>query len=391
MKLLTNVHIYTVNRSNEQVREGYLLINEGKIEAIGQQGDEGYQQYVQLAEVIDGGGAILTPGLIDIHTHVGLWGETTGDTSDGNEASSPYTPVMHAVDAINPQHISFQDARMGGVTTVQTGAGSGNPIAGVWSIVKTKGEVVEDMLLREYSALKGALGENPKGLYGQRQRKSPFTRMSTADWIRKGFRQASILLEEGKTSTEELLKQNRYELWPFIDVLKGKMPLRLHAHRADDIVTAIRIAKEFNVNLSIEHCTEGFKVVDYLAEQPYSVTLGPFMGFATKFETKDMNLANPRILHEKGVHFAIITDHPFVPIQYLHLCAAEAVKHGLDEDTALRSITIHPAQIGGIDARVGSIEVGKDADFVLWQAHPFSLHGKVLSTWINGEKVFSDH
>lgn len=382
MKLIQGVNIYTMNAQNDVIEAGDILIHDGKIVEIGHS-----LAIPEGAEVIDGNVGIVTPGLIDIHTHVGIWGETTGDPGDGNESSSPFTPLMLAIDAINPQHLSFDDARSGGVTTVQTGAGSGNPIGGVWTIIKTAGDTIDEMIVRERSGLKGALGENPKG-FGVRRKKSPYTRMSTANWMRDGFIKAQKALNDGATTLEELCKRDEETLLPFIEVLQGKMPFRLHAHRADDIVTAIRLAKEFNVELSIEHCTEGFKVASFIKEAGYPVTLGPFMGTPTKYETRDTNLESPKILQEQGTLVAIITDHPFVPIQYLYICAAESVKHGMDEMEALRAITINPAKIGGVDQRVGSLEVGKDADFVLWSDHPFKMGARVQSTWIEGKRVF---
>lgn len=382
MKLIQGVNIYTMNAQNDVIKAGDILIHDGKIVEIGHS-----LAIPEGAEVIDGNVGIVTPGLIDIHTHVGIWGETTGDPGDGNESSSPFTPLMLAIDAINPQHLSFDDARSGGVTTVQTGAGSGNPIGGVWTIIKTAGDTIDEMIVRERSGLKGALGENPKG-FGVRRKKSPYTRMSTANWMRDGFIKAQKALNDGATTLEELCKRDEETLLPFIEVLQGKMPFRLHAHRADDIVTAIRLAKEFNVELSIEHCTEGFKVASFIKEAGYPVTLGPFMGTPTKYETRDTNLESPKILQEQGTLVAIITDHPFVPIQYLYICAAESVKHGMDEMEALRAITINPAKIGGVDQRVGSLEVGKDADFVLWSDHPFKMGARVQSTWIEGKRVF---
>lgn len=382
MKLIQGVNIYTMNAQNDVIEAGDILIHDGKIVEIGHS-----LAIPEGAEVIDGNVGIVTPGLIDIHTHVGIWGETTGDPGDGNESSSPFTPLMLAIDAINPQHLSFDDARSGGVTTVQTGAGSGNPIGGVWTIIKTAGDTIDEMIVRERSGLKGALGENPKG-YGVRRKKSPYTRMSTANWMRDGFIKAQKALNDRATTLEELCKRDEETLLPFIEVLQGKMPFRLHAHRADDIVTAIRLAKEFNVELSIEHCTEGFKIASFIKEAGYPVTLGPFMGTPTKYETRDTNLESPKILQEQGTLVAIITDHPFVPIQYLYICAAESVKHGMDEMEALRAITIYPAKIGGVDQRVGSLEVGKDADFVMWSDHPFKMGARVQSTWIEGKRVF---
>lgn len=376
MKLIKNATIYTMNVRNEVREDCDVLIVDGKVDEIGSN-----LSASENTDVIDAKGYILTPGLIDAHTHVGIW-------EDGNESSHPYTPLMYAVDAIYPQEYSFKDARLGGVTTVQTGAGSANAIGGVWSVVKTTGDTVEDMLIRERSGLKGAMGENPKNRYGQVGKTDPYTRMSIAKWIRNGFKKAKVALKQGRSDLKSLYNNNEEDLAPFIDVLQGKMPLRIHAHRADDIVTAIRIAKEFDIELTIEHCTEGFKVVDYIKESGYAVTVGPFMGSSGKYETRDMNLENPKILNEAGILLAINTDHPVTPIQYLSVCAADAVAHGLDEMEALRAITINPAIICGVEDRVGSIEVGKDADIVLWSDHPFKTKAQVLYTIIDGNVVY---
>lgn len=377
MKIIKNAIIYTMN-DHDQVLKGYDVKFKGrKILEIGKNLTFDPKETI----VIDGNGLVLTPGLIDAHSHVGVW-------SDGNETSSPYTPMLDAIDAIYPQDDSFVDARSGGVTTVQTGSGSSNPIGGVWAVVKTAGNTVEEMLVRRRSGLKGATGENPKNRYGQIAGKDPYTRMSIAKWIRQGFKKAQELIDKNEAEMADLYANGYEDALPFIEVLQGKMPLRIHAHRADDIVTAIRIAKEFNIELSIEHCTEGYKIVSYLKEAKVPVTLGPFMGQPGKVESRNMNLENPRILNDAGILFAINTDHPVTPIEYLSVCAADAVRHGLEEMAALRAITINPAIILGINDRLGSIEVGKDADFVLWTHHPFKTKAKVKKTIINGEVVY---
>ncbi len=376
MKIIKNGTIYTMNKENDVINNCDIMIIDGKISEIRPNLPED-----EAEEVIDAQGLIVTPGLIDAHTHVGLW-------EDGNETSHPYTPLMDAVDAINPHDYSFKDARSGGVTTVQTGAGSANPIGGVWSVVKTAGNTVEEMIIRKRSGLKGATGENAKNRYGQVAKKDPFTRMSIAKWIREGFKKAKKIMNEGNTDIAMLYKDGNEDLIPFIEVLEGKMPLRIHAHRSDDIVTAIRIAKEFNIELSIEHCTEGYKVLSHLKDSGYPVTLGPFMGEPGKFESRNMNLDNPRMLHEAGILFAINTDHPVTPIEYLYVCAADAVRHGLDEAEALKAITINAAVISGVDHRIGSIEVGKDADFAIWSHHPFQTETQICYTVIDGNIVY---
>lgn len=383
MKLIQGATVYTMNERNETIDHCDMLIDGGKIAAIGPG-----LSVPESTEVIDARGYVLTPGLIDAHTHVGIWGETINGMNAGNESSTPFSPLMSAVDGIGPHHESFAVARSGGITAVQTGPGSGNVIGGVWSTVKTAGHTIEEIMLRKRSGLKGALGENPKQRHGQGMKQAPYTRMSIANMIREAFQQAQAAMREGRADLESLYKAGEENLIPFIEVLNKEMPLRLHAHRADDIVTAIRLAKEFDVDLSIEHCTEGYKIVSYVKESGYSITVGPFMGGSKKQETKDRNLKTPAIMNEAGILLAINTDHPVNPIQYLSLAAADAVKHGMDEMEALRAITINPAKICGVADRVGSIEVGKDADFVLWSQHPFRTRSHVLYTYINGEIVY---
>lgn len=385
MKLIQGATVYTMNAQNEVIEQCDILIKDGKIAAIGSD-----LSVSEETEVIPAQGYVITPGLIDAHTHVGIWGEMINGMNAGNESSHPCTPLMSAVDGIGPHHDSFQDARSGGVTAVQTGPGSGNVIGGVWSTVKTAGNTVEEMLLRKRSGLKGALGENPKQRHGQGRNRDPYTRMSIAKWIREGFQKAQAAMKAGRDSLEALYQHGEENLLPFIEVLNKEMPLRLHAHRADDIVTAIRLAKEFDIDLSIEHCTEGYKIVSYIKESGYNITVGPFMGGSRKPETKNRNLQNPAILSEAGILLAINTDHPVNPIQYLYLSAADAVRHGMDETEALRAITINPAIICGVEDRVGSIELGKDADLVLWSHHPFRTKARVLYTIINGDIVYQN-
>ncbi|MFC4777370.1 amidohydrolase [Paenibacillus sp. GCM10023252] len=377
-----NAAIYTANENNEVFEQGELLLDEGRILAIGS-----HLQIPAHAEKLDAKGGVITPGLIDAHTHVGMC-TAPGDTSDINESSVPFTPLMRTVDGINPFDPAFEDARAAGVTTIQCGAGSTNPVAGVWAVLKTVGTIADDMIIRQDSGLKCALGENPKMTYGIRKGTGPFSRMSIAQLIRDAFAEGRKLLEQGTTTFEQLYPSGKHPYLPFIQVLQGQMPLRIHAHRADDIATALRLAKEFDIQLSVEHCTEGLRVTDALKNAGHPVTLGPFMGPSTKHETRNMNLSTPKQLHELGIPISIITDHPYTPIQHLSLCAAEAVKHGLDPLAALRAITIHPATLCGVADRVGSLEPGKDADLVLWSEHPFRTRARVLTTWINGSVVY---
>lgn len=367
----------TVNEQNDVFEQ--LWVEDGRIVYVGPAKD-----IPPHAHLIDLQGAYVTPGLIDIHAHVGTWAEVTEDINDANEYSEPFTPLMHALDSVDIRHFSFQHALAGGVTTVQTGPGSANVIGGIWSILKTAGPTLASRVLVERSGLKGALGENPKNVFGIQYKRKPMTRMAIAQLLRDGFQRASLLNEQEQA---EKVQQNS-ELRPFIEVLRGEMPLRLHCHRADDIMTAIRIAKEFNVKLHLEHCTEGYLIVDAVKNSGYHATLGPYMLTPSKYETRHSSPAIAAIFKEHNIPFAIMTDHPFVPIQYLKYCASEAIRYGLDEQTALKSITIHAAKLVQLDHRIGSLEKGKDADFVVWSHPIFETEAKVLQTYVNGEKYF---
>lgn len=380
LTVFRGANIYTMDKDNTVLSNADLWIKDGKIIKTGINAD-----IPSDARIEDASGLVITPGLIDIHTHVGIWGEIDEHVNDACEYSEPFTPLMDAIDGININHFSFQLARKGGVTTIQTGTGSANPIGGVWSILKTGGSSLEEMLIVNRSGLKGALGENPKNVFGQSYNKTPLTRMGIAQIIRDGFQQA-VNLSAGERVTH---MAERTELSPFIEVLEGKMSLHLHCHRADDIATAIRIAKEFNIQLSLEHCTEGHLMLDAIKESGGSVTLGPFMLPSTKYETRNSTPAAPKLFHDAGIPFAIMTDHPFIPIHYLILCAAEAAKFGLDEMAALRSITSEAARLVGIQDRVGSIEADKDADFVIWSHHPLDSRSNILATYINGNEAYA--
>ena len=380
IKVFRGATIYSMDAEGTVLRNADMWIKDGRIIKVGVKTDIPIDAIVQNVPSL-----IITPGLIDIHTHVGIWGEIQEQINDACEYSNPFTPLMNAIDGINIHHFSFESARQGGVTAIQTGAGSANPIGGIWTILKTGGKSLKDMIIVEKSGLKGALGENPKNMFGQYAKKTPYTRMAIANLIRKGFLNS---LELTDYEREKAIKE-KTELAPFIEVLEGKMPLRLHCHRADDIATAIRISKEFNVKLHIEHCTEGHLILEAIKESGAGVTLGPFMLPSGKYETRHLTPEAPRLFHEAGIPFAIMTDHPFIPIQYLIICAAEAVKHGLKNMAALRSITSEAAKLAGINDRVGSLEESKDADFVIWSHDPFDSKANVLETYINGELVYS--
>lgn len=363
---------------------GSIWIEAGKIKALGER-----IEVPADVKVIEADGKWVLPGFIDAHTHVGIGEEiyqTEGD--DLNEMTDPLTPELRAIDGINPEDEGFRDARLGGVTTVFSTPGSGNVIGGTGVVLKTVGNIVDRMIIREPAGLKVAFGENPKTVYGE-QKKMPMTRMGTAGLLRQALVDAQVYLEkleDGKKDPEKKPERD-LGLENIARVLKREIPLRAHAHRADDIMTAIRIAREFKVDLVIEHCTEGHKIAEELVEYGYPAAVGPAMVNRAKVELKEKSFKTPGILARAGVKVAIITDHSVTPIERLPLCAALAVKDGMDPEDALKAITINPAEILGVADRVGSLEVGKDADMVIWSDHPLTLQAQPEIVIINGQIV----
>lgn len=365
---------------------GDILIEGTKIAALGETLD---RDVPADAVVIDARGCLVLPGMIDAHCHVGIGEEIyRWEGEDFNEMTDPVTPDMRAIDGINPEDEGFRDARLGGVTAVFTVPGSANVIGGTGVVMKTAGKIVDRMIVRDPAGLKVAFGENPKMVYGE-QKKMPMTRMGTAALLRQALVDAQVYrdkLQEGKTDSDKLPERD-LGLETLVRVIKREIPLRAHAHRADDIMTAIRIAREFGVDLVIEHCTEGHKIAEELAEMGYPAVVGPLLTNRAKVELKDKSFKTPGILTKAGVKVAIMTDHSVTPIEQLPLCAALACKAGMDIEDALRSITINPAEILGVSDRIGTLEVGKDADIVIWSEHPFIMTARPLYVIINGKIV----
>lgn len=363
---------------------GHILIEGRKITALIETIDV---DVPEDAEVIDASGSLVLPGFIDAHCHVGIGEEIyRWEGEDFNEMTDPVTPDMRAIDGINPEDEGFRDARLGGVTAVFTVPGSANVIGGTGVVMKTAGKIVDKMIIRDPAGLKIAFGENPKMVYGE-QKKMPMTRMGTAALLRQSLVDAESYkdkLEQGKTDPDKLPERD-LGLEVLVKVINREIPLRAHAHRADDIMTAIRIAREFNVDLVIEHCTEGHKIAEELAELGYPAVVGPLLTNRAKVELKDKSFKTPGILAEAGVKVAIMTDHSVTPIEQLPLCAALAAKAGMDREDALRAITINSAEILGVSDRIGSLEVGKDADIVIWSEHPFTISARPLYVIINGK------
>jgi imidazolonepropionase-like amidohydrolase len=385
--LIVNANIKTME--DHDVEHGFLYLKNGKIEQIGQMQD----LTIQDTEVLDVHGAMVLPGLIDAHCHIGMWEDGLGfEGEDGNEETDPVTPQLSAVDAVNPMDRCFQEALEAGVTTVLTGPGSANPISGSWCAMKTFGRRIDDMLLSEKIGMKFALGENPKNVYSGKGQ-TPMTRMGTAALIREELMKAKRYMQDMKRAKkEEDFDPPEYDAKceALIPVLKGKMKAFFHAHRADDVFTAIRIAKEFNLSYVVIHGTEGHKVADLLQEEQADVIVGPVICDRSKPELREMTAKNAAVLTAHGVRTAICTDHPELPIQYLPLSAGICVRNGLEYEQALKMLTIIPARICGIDKRVGSIRKGKDADLVVVSGDILDVYTIPDYVIVNG-KILVDH
>lgn len=362
-----------------------IQIKDGKILKISDSilNDQGVKEY-------DASGQYVMPGMIDAHSHIGLFNEAMRwEGEDGNEGSDPVTADMNAMDAINPFDESFEEALRGGVTTACTGPGSANVIGGSFATISLFGKIVDQMVIQYPAAMKCAFGENPKGWYGQSDNKAPMTRMGVGALLRESL----IKAKNYKNKKEEAeSKEEVFEIDPKLEallpVLNKEIPLKAHAHRADDICTAIRIAKEFDVLLTLEHCTEGHMIADYIAENKLCAMVGPTFGSRTKIELKNISFDTARILTEKGIKVSIITDHPVIPQGSLNMCAALAMKAGLPEKEALKAVTINPAQVLGIDHLKGELRENLDADVVIWDKHPLDLQAKTERVYVLGQEVF---
>lgn len=361
---------------------GDILIDEGKIRKIAPV-LEG--KAINEAQVIDLSGKHVYPGFVEAHCHLGLDGYGIGfEGQDYNEATDSLTPQLSAIDGINPQDPTFEMALKAGVTCVATGPGSSNVLGGTFTAIKTRGKRVDDMILKERVAMKCALGENPKRCYKD---KDNYSRMTTASKIRIMLEKTREYMEKKEAAGEDIMKRPAYDpkLEALVPVLKGQLPLKAHAHRADDIFTAIRIAKEFEVGLAIDHCTDGSLIGEELAKEGYPVAVGPSFGHAGKAELKNKSFETPGILDAAGCQVSIITDSPVIQQQYLPLCAGLAVKYGMDPFKALQAITINAARHIGVEDRVGSIEEEKDADFVITDGDPLVSDTNVLMVLVDGE------
>ena len=367
------------------IPRGYVTFEGGKITAVGPMEELG-----ETPEGLDAQGGHILPGFIDAHCHLGLFGDSLGfEADDGNESTDPCTPQLRAIDGVNPLDRGFQEAREGGVTTVLTGPGSANPIAGQFLAMKTNGRWVDEMVVKAPVAMKFALGENPKSVYNERK-ETPVTRMATAAIIRENLSKAQEYQDKQSKADEDPdtdMPDYDAKLEALVPVVEGEVPAHFHAHRADDIATAVRLSKEFGLDYVIVHGTEGYKVAELLAAEGVPVITGPCLTDRSKPELVGQTLENPALLARAGVKVAICTDHPETPIQYLPLCAAMAVRGGMAEEAALAAITATAAEIAGIAKRVGTLTPGKDADIVVTAGHPFDWNGRIKAVFIDGKQV----
>lgn len=379
--VIINGKIFTME---EEIIENGFVRTKGKlIEEVGPMSAFCMQKTKE--EILDVQGAWVLPGMIESHAHIGIteekWG-TIGD--DCNEATNPVTPTLRAIDAVNPMDPAFHDAIEAGITSVMTGPGSANVVGGQFLFMKTQGRCVDDMIIKNPAAMKVAFGENPKTAYGD-QNLYPSTRMGTAALLRKTLFQALQYKNEKESGN---LEKEDFEMEPWIPVLNKEIPLKAHAHRADDILTAIRIAKEFQIEITIDHGTESHLIVDEVKAAGFPVIVGTDLTSRSKIEVQNMNFKTNKILQEAGILFSITTDHPVALIQYMPLCAGLAVKNGLPIEEALKAVTINAAKICRVEDRVGSLKKGKDADIAIFSGNPLEVFTQTLYTIIDGQIVY---
>ena len=382
MLVIKNARLLTMTENGSFV--GDIRIDGGKIAEIAQNID------TTGCDVFNAEGMYAMPGIIDAHSHIGMWEDGMGrEGSDGNEATNPVTPEMRSIDGINPFDRCFKEAVACGVTTAVTGPGSANVVGGTFVAMKLYGRSMDEMILKFPVAMKAAFGENPKRVYGDKA--TPATRMAIAAILRKALAGALDYAKKIENAKDDPSKMPERDLGKeaLLPVIRRELPLKIHCHRADDILTAIRIAKEFNVRFTLDHCTEGYLIPDLLKETieetGAGIIIGPLLTDRSKIELRNVSFSAPKALYDAGRDFAMMTDHPVIPEQYLPVCAALAVREGLPEDAALRSITINAARITGIDDRVGSLEVGKDADIAVFSGHPLDFRSRCVLCTVDGQ------
>jgi imidazolonepropionase-like amidohydrolase len=383
MFILKNANLITMALDLEEEFIGDIAVEGGVIKAVGK------DLRFDGAEEIDLTGKTVIPGVIDAHCHIGMFEDGMGfEGDDGNEMSSTSTPELRAIDAINPYDKCFEEAMRGGVTTCVTGPGSANVVGGQFVAIKTYGRDVEDMVLRFPVGMKAAFGENPKRVYESRH--TIYTRMQIAATLRKTLTKAKEYERKLEAAKEDPSKAPDKDLAmeAMLPVIRRELPLKIHAHRADDILTALRIAREFEIRVTLDHCTEGYMIPELLKEgirdTGAGIIIGPLLCDRGKIELRNQSFKAPVTLYQNGIEFAMMTDHPVIPEQYLPICAGLSVREGLPRYEALKSITINAARITGLDDRVGSLEPGKDADIAVFDGDPLEVYTHCVMTVING-------
>lgn len=378
-------HAYVKTMDGAEYPDGFVAFEDGVITAVGSMAEA-----PSCTDAIDAQGQLLLPGFIDPHCHIGMWEDGLGfEGDDGNEETDPVMPQLRAIDAVNPLDHCFREAIAFGITTVVTGPGSANPIGGAWLAMKTAGQRIDDMLVKSPVGMKFALGENPKSAYNSKNQ-TPITRMATASLIREQLAKARRYMEDqARAETDEDADPPEYDIKceALLPVLKREIKAFFHAHRADDICTAIRIAKEFDLDYVLIHCTEGHLIPDVLQKEGAAMIIGPVICDRSKPELRNFSPELGGKLQKSGLSFAVCTDHPVIPIQYLPLSCMIASAEGLEQEEALRAITCNAAKICGIFDRVGSITVGKDADLVLFNTDPLSGYVKPTAVFIAGKQI----
>lgn len=361
--------------------DGYLEIVDGKIAAVGDMRDCPETK----GDVLDVQGNLVMPGIIEAHCHMGITEEKKGmEGDDCNENVNPVTPWLRSIDAINPMDAAFNDALQAGITSAMIGPGSANVVGGQFAFVKTHGRCIDNMIVKAPAAMKVAFGENPKVNYSG-QGTSPSTRMAIAGMLREELTKAVVYMEK-RERNRDVEPDFRYECW--LPVLRREIPLKAHVHRADDILTAVRIAREFHLRMTLDHCSEGHLVMKELKKAGFPAIVGPDMASRNKIEVQNMAFKTAGLLSGYGILTAVTTDHPVSMIQFLPICAGLAVKAGMAPEEGLRAITINAAKICGVADRVGSLRPGKDADIAIFTGNPMEIFTKTLYTLIDGKIVY---
>ena len=388
--MLTIIHGKIMTMACRDYEDGFVQIENGKISAVGSMAECPVKDGAKASHgnrLLNAGGNTVLPGIIEAHCHMGITEEKKGmEGDDCNESVDPITPYLRAIDAINPMDAAFDDALRAGITSAMVGPGSSNVVGGQFAFIKTHGRCIDHMIVKAPAAMKVAFGENPKVNFSQ-QNISPATRMAIAAMLREELFKAQAYRKSRETD-ENMQADFRYECW--LPVLRGQIPLKAHVHRADDILTAIRIAKEFGLSMTLDHCSEGHLIAEEIKESGFPAIVGPDMASRNKIEVQNMAFKTVGILNRAGVLTSVTTDHPVSMIQFLPICAGLAVKSGLSEEEGLRSITINAAKICDVADRVGSLETGKDGDVVTFDGSPLEVSTKALCTIIEGKIVYCD-